>query len=34
MAIGDVHPSNILLNEEGQTRFICKCSFPGNKSSF
>lgn len=27
--IGNVHPTNILINEHGQTKIISTCSFPG-----
>lgn len=32
--IGDVHPFNILINDDGQIKLISKYSIPGEKTNF
>ena len=32
--IGDVHPFNILINDDGQIKLISKHSLPGEKTNF
>jgi hypothetical protein len=32
--IGDVHPSNILINDDGLVKLVSRCSFPREESNF
>lgn len=32
--IGDVHPSNILINEKGRIKIIPSCLFPNSKTNY
>ena len=32
--IGNVHPSNILINESGQIKLISTCSLPGEQNNY
>lgn len=32
--IGNVHPSNILINESGQIKIISTCSLPGEQNNY
>jgi len=32
--IGDVHPYNVLINDDGQIKLISKCSIPGELTNF
>ena len=32
--IGDVHPFNILINDDGQIKLISRCSIPGENTNF
>lgn len=32
--IGNVHPDNILINENGQIKIISTCSFPGELDNY
>lgn len=32
--IGDVHPSNILINDDGQVKLISTCSLPGEQTNY
>lgn len=32
--IGNVHPSNILINESGQIKIISTCSLPGEQTNY
>ena len=32
--VGDVHPSNILINEDGQVKLISTCSLPNEQGNF
>ena len=32
--IGDVHPANILINDDGQVKMISTCSLPNEQNNF
>ena len=32
--IGDLHPSSILINDDGLIKIISTCSFPGEETNF
>lgn len=32
--IGDVHPNNILINDDGQVKIISTCSLPNELTNF